>query len=168
MQHVFSYFAMQISCQRACCWLTKETQTAARGWSEIKTNQTLLTQSAFLPQNKQNPAGHDALDFRSSDDPGGPGHKKRAPADSVPVERPYCAHSRIHWIGPKHLCSGAEANRPQRHIRKSCRNWQAFNLTAHSLSRDEWNEMTTVPPHTDKSNVLTEVNRTGRGTVLLC
>lgn len=39
------------------------------------TNQTLLTQSACLVQNKHNLRGHDALDFSSSDDLGGARHK---------------------------------------------------------------------------------------------
>lgn len=78
----------------------------------IATYQTLLTQCACLPQNKQNLRGCNALDFSSSEDPGGPRHK-RAPADSVPVQRPYCAQSMIHWIGGKGLYGGTEANRPQ-------------------------------------------------------
>lgn len=36
MQHVFSYFTMQISCQRPCRWLTKEVQRTATCWSEIR------------------------------------------------------------------------------------------------------------------------------------
>lgn len=41
----------------------------------------------------------------------------------------------------------------------------AVNRTAHSLSREEWREITSLPSHTDQTNMLTEVNRTGCGTV---
>lgn len=73
-------------------------------------------------------------------------------------------------FGVKGLCHGAEANRPHWHIRNycSCRVDKLFNLAAHSLSGEMWNEITSLPPHADKTRVLTEVHRTGRGTVLVC
>ncbi len=41
--------------------------------------------------------------------------QKRVPAEPASAQRPYCAHGMIHWI-----CGGAEAYRPQCHIKKRC------------------------------------------------
>ncbi len=108
-----------------------------------ETKQTLLIQSACLQQSKQKLRGHTAVDSSSSDDLGGTWTQKRVPAESQPVQRPYCAHGMIHWIEVKSLCGGAEANRSQCYVQRccDCRVWQVFNPTAHNSFLAKKSEM---------------------------